>query len=133
MLVLDEDGTPATVDSDIVAVRLGKLLAATRMKPVEGGQTPVGVTVNYNISLTGFRGRRVTVRWSLYRAPGGEQVPLDWVRNEPIHWLEGQAEKDSASDSFWIPMPKIGGPFFVRLGVYNGDTRLDYMDSGPFA
>jgi hypothetical protein len=132
MRVLEEDGTPATVDSDLVAVRLKKLLAATRMEPVEGGESPVGVTVNYNVALTGFRGRRVTVRWSLHRVPTGKQVPLEWLKNEPIHWLEGQAEKDTASDSFWIPIPKIGGPFFVRLGIYNGNTRLDYKDSDSF-
>ena len=133
MAVLNKDGSPATVDSDIVAVQLAKLLAASRMQPIAGGQVPVGVTVNYDISLTGFRGRRVTIRWSLYSVPGGNPVPVDWLKNEPIHWLQGQADKDSASDSFWVPLPKIKGPFYIRLGVYNKDNvRLDFKNSGPF-
>ena len=102
------------------------------MQPVSGGQAPVGVTVNYNISLTGFRGRKVTIRWSLQRA-GGNPVPLSWLTNEPIHWLRGEADKDSASDSFWVPIPDAKGPFKVRLGVYKEDNvRLDYEDSRSF-
>jgi hypothetical protein len=101
------------------------------MQPISGGQVPVGVTVNYDISLTGFRGRKVTIRWSL-RGPGGT-VPLKWLKNEPIHWLRGEADKDSASDSFWVPIPKAKGPFKVRLGIYNGDNvRLDFEDSKRF-
>jgi hypothetical protein len=132
MGVLNRDGSPATVDSDLVAVHFKELLASSRMQPVSGGQAPVGVTVNYNISLTGFRGRTVTMRWSLYGA-GGSVVPLRWLKNEPIHWLRGEADKDSASDSFWVPIPKAKGPFKVRLGVYKGDNvRLDYADSEGF-
>jgi hypothetical protein len=129
--VLNSDGSPASVDSDLVGDHLTELLASSRMQPISGGQVPVGVTVNYDISLTGFRGRKVTIRWSL-RGPGGT-VPLKWLKNEPIHWLRGEADKDSASDSFWVPIPKAKGPFKVRLGIYNGDNvRLDFEDSKRF-
>jgi hypothetical protein len=131
MLVLDKDGSPATVDSDIVASRLTKLLAATRMQLTAGRQVPVGITVNYNISLTGFRGREVIVRWSLYGTDGRE-APFGWLKKQPIHWLRGEAETDSASDSFWVPLPEIKGPFYLRLGVYNGDARLTFRDSDTF-
>jgi hypothetical protein len=129
--VFDEDGSPVKVDPATIARRLAKLLADTRKVPSAGGQVqPVGVTVNYKVSLTGFRGRRVNVRWSLYSAASGVQVPHDWLRNQPVHWLKGEAEKDSTSDSFWVPLPKIAGPFFVRVGVYNeDDARLDYADT----
>jgi hypothetical protein len=131
--VRDEDGSPAEVNPATVKRQLVKLLASTRTLASGGGKVqPVGVTVNYNVSLTGFRGRTVTVRWSLYSAEGGV-VPRDWLRNRPIRWLKGEAEKDSASDSFWVPLPKIGGRFFVRIGLYKEDgVRLDYADTEEF-
>ena len=133
MQVLNEDGSPGNVDPAKVADRLAKLLAASRMQLIAGGKVPVGVTINYDISLTGFRGRRVTVRWSLYRAPGGNPVPASWLKNRPVHWLQGEANKDSASDSFWVPLPKTGGPFYVRVGVYDEDNvRLDFENSRTF-
>jgi hypothetical protein len=133
MQVLNEDGSPANVDPPKVAGQLAKLLAASRMQLIARGKIPIGVTVNYNISLTGFRGRRVTVRWSLYSVPGGNPVPASWLRNQPVHWLQGEANKDSASDSFWVPLPKIRGPFYVRVGVYDDDNvRLDFENSKTF-
>jgi hypothetical protein len=134
--VFNEDGSISEVIPDDFASRLAKLLAGTRMNPASsgGGEVePVGVTVNYNVSLTGFRGHRVSVRWSLYRAAAGVQVPRDWLRNQPVRWLEGEADKDSASDSFWVPLPEIEGPFFVRVGVFDqDDVRLDYADTSSF-
>jgi hypothetical protein len=131
--VFDEHGSPARVESSVVAGRLAKLLTASRMQPTAGGNVPVGVTVNYDISLTGFRGRRVIVRWSLYSVPNGKPVPEGWLRDEPVHWLRGEANKDSASDSFWVPLPKIGGPFYIRVGVFDDDdVRLDFENSSSF-
>jgi hypothetical protein len=134
--VFNEDGSISEVIPDEFASRLAKLLAGTRMNPASpgGGEVePVGVTVNYNVSLTGFRGHRVSVRWSLYRAAAGVQVPRDWLRDQPVRWLEGEADKDAASDRFWVPLPKIEGPFFVRVGVFDqDDIRLDYADTSPF-
>jgi hypothetical protein len=110
--------------------RLRRLLAASRMQAIAGGKVvPVGVTVNYDVSLTGFRGHTVTVRWSLHRLAGGT-LPLDWLRSEAAKRLRGEADKDSASDSFWVPLPRMGAPFFVRLELYDEDgVRLTYRDT----
>jgi hypothetical protein len=55
---------------------------------------------------------------------------LDWLRNEPAQWLKGEANKDTASDSFWVPLPNMRGTFFVRVGVYDEHGgRLTYKDS----
>jgi hypothetical protein len=128
--VRNQDGSPATLDPAEFARRLRRLLAASRLEATTGGKVvPVGVTVNYDVSLTGFRGRRVTVLWSLYSRNGGT-LPSDWLRNEPATWLKGEVDKDSASDSFWVPLPKMEGPLFVRLGIYDEDgVRLTYRDS----
>jgi hypothetical protein len=134
--VRNEDGSSAQVDAATVANRLKKLFAAIRTQEVPSGGArvePVGVAVNYNITLTGFRGHKVQVRWSLHRAGSGAQVPREWLRNRPFRWLKGEAERDSASDSLWVPLPDFQGPFFVRLGVYDEDgVRLDYADTSRF-
>ena len=90
---------------------------------------PVGVTVNYDVTLTGFRGRPVTVRWSLHRL-NGAVLPYDWLRSEAAKRLIGEFDKDTASDRFWVPLPRIGGPFFVRVELYDQDgVRLTYRDT----
>lgn len=133
MQVVDEDGSPREVDAETVAEQLGALLTATRTQPVSAAGSsvqPIGVTVNFNISLTGFRDRKVAVRWSLHDAAGGGRVSRDWLRNQPALWLVGEAEKDSASSDFWVPLPKLRGPFFIRVSVYDEDgVRLDFVDT----
>jgi hypothetical protein len=131
--VFNEDGSPASVNPVVVAQRLKKLLAESRMQRATGGRVPVGVGVNYDISLTGFRGHRVIVRWSLYSGQGGNPLPLAWLRDQPVHWLKAEANRDSASDSFWVPLPKTSGPFYIRVGVFDDDgVRLDFRDSDRF-
>jgi hypothetical protein len=130
--VRNPDGSPTNVDPAEFARRLKKLLATSRTQAAPGGKVvPVGVTVNYDVSLTGFRGRSVTVRWSLHR-PNGATLPYDWLRSEAARRLIGEADKDSASDSFWVPLPRAGAPFFVRLELYDEDgVRLTYANTRP--
>jgi hypothetical protein len=133
--VRGDDGSPAEVDPATVASRLKEVFTDIRRREVpSGGRVElVGATVDYNVTLTGFRGHKVIVRWSLHEAGTGGQVPREWLRNRPFRWLKGEAEKDSASDSFWVPLPNIDGRFFVRVGVYDEDgVRLDYADTPAF-
>jgi uncharacterized protein YciW len=102
-----------------VADRLVNVLTGTRTTRLQSGRTqPVGVTVFYRVSLTGFRGRTVEVRWSLFR-PGGALLPHEWLRDQRAALLRGEADKDSASPSFWAPLPALDGPFFIRIVVEN--------------
>ena len=113
--------------------RLAKVLKGTRKLSTGGRLQPIGITINFSLSLTGFRGRKVDVRWELYDARGGGHVPLDWLANQRAFWLKGQAERDTASLTFWVPLPQVTGRFFVRLGVYDdNDTRLAYADTPRF-
>ncbi|HET7855958.1 MAG TPA: hypothetical protein VFL41_05825 [Gaiellaceae bacterium] len=133
MQVVDAEGAPREVSAEVIAEQLGKLLAGTRTRPEGSGDVqPVGVTVNFNVSLTGFRGRKVAVRWSLYGVDGAP-VPRGWLRSQPALWLIGEAEKDTASDDFWVPLPKGEGRFYVRVAVVDEDGhRLDFRNTGPF-
>jgi hypothetical protein len=119
-----------------VARRLARVFDRTRTQPAlsdPGKRELVGVTVNFNVSMTGFNDGRVDIRWSLYRAGGGGVVPRDWLRNQRAVSLRGEAEQDSGSDQFWVPLPSVKGPYFIRLGVYDeDDTRLDYANTPRF-
>jgi hypothetical protein len=130
----NEAGEPGQVIQAKVTEQVVELLAGTRtLELPSGGVQPLGVTVNYKISLTGFRGRKVDVRWALHR-PGGGQLPQDWLKGQRAALLEGEADKDSASPSFWVPLPAtVEGPFFVRLTVTNdAGVPLDREDTEPF-
>jgi hypothetical protein len=98
------------------------------------GNQPVGVIVNYHITLTGYVDQPVVVRWSLWSLKSGSVtgLPEQWLRNRPIQTLIGQAVTDSAGPEFWIPLPTEAGPFEVEIGAYGSSGRLDYRDSRPF-
>ena len=133
--VVDDNGKPGAVQPAKVAGGLVKILRGTRLRPVAQGKLePVGVTVNFNAALTGFDGKRVDVRWSLYTATGRRRVPHAWLRNQTALFLRGKADKHNRSDLFWAPIPKAKGPYFIRVGVYDADddTRLDYADTASF-
>lgn len=134
--VVDAEGQPSTVQPAKVANGLVKILRGTRMQPVggHGKREPVGVTVNFNASLTGFDGKRVDVRWSLYNAARRGRVPHAWLRNQTALFLKGKAETHRRSDQFWAPIPKAKGLYFIRVSVYDADdgTRLDYADTSRF-
>jgi hypothetical protein len=130
----DEAGEPGQVSQAKVAEQVAELLAGTRTLELPSGAVqPLGVTVNYKISLTGFRGRKVDIRWALHR-PGGGQLPQDWLKGQRAALLEGEADKDTASPSFWVPLPAtVEGPFFLRLTVTNdAGVPLDRADTETF-
>jgi hypothetical protein len=107
-----------------VAESLTQVLEQTKtVEKGSGTKEPIGATVNYRISLTGFNGREVDVRWELHR-PGGPTLPHKWLKNQRAAVLEGEAERDSASPYFWIPLPAARGPFFVRLRVLDEDGEV---------
>jgi hypothetical protein len=130
---VDEDGESAEVSQAEAAEQLVSLLTGSRLQLLSSGmRQPVGVTVNYRISLTGFRGRKVDVRWELHRAGGGI-LPHEWLKDQRAALLEGEAEKDSASPSFWVPLPAIQGPFFIRLTANDEDgVNLARADTSHF-
>lgn len=129
-------GTIDTVSEEDVARQLTRVFRGTRT--VRSPDDPrkrelVGAAVDFNVALTGFRGETVQVRWSLYSATQRVRVPRAWLRNQRIMLLRGEADRDSASAQFWVPIPQLRGPFFIRVGVYDGaGGRLDYADTEAF-
>jgi hypothetical protein len=129
--VFEEDGSETEVSAATIADRMSLILAGTRTLLSDQGETQLlGAIVDFDITLRGFRDRRANVRWSLFDTGGGGPVPHEWLKGQVALWLEGQAQTDSGSGTFWVPLPKNEGPFFVRLGVYDEDgDRLDYEDT----
>ena len=140
--VADENATAALqltaqdVSTRLVQEQLAKVFRGTRTAPAQSDPSKrdlVGVTINFNVSLTGFDGESADVRWSLYSKSAQRPVPRDWLRNQRALLLRGEAEKDNGSGEFWVPIPAVKGPFFIRIGVYDADgTRLDYADTPTF-
>jgi hypothetical protein len=91
--------------------------------------------VNYGVTLNGFVGQRVVVRWTLWSVHHGtvSELPEQWFKDRPIETLIGEAGGDSAFPEFWIPIPKEPGPFEVELGAYDtSNVRLADKLSQPF-
>jgi hypothetical protein len=112
--------------------QLVKFFKDVRKRPLSSGSgEPLGVTVNYKLTVAGFRDRTVFVRWELHR-PRGE-LPPGWLRKQrPAGWV-GEADTDSVSPNLWIPLPAKRGPFFVRLIAEDEDgTPLDRANTGTF-
>jgi hypothetical protein len=132
----DGDGSKQDVSTAAIGRRLARIFRGTRTRRALSDSSRrdlVGVTVNFDIALTGFRRGAVDVKWSLYSARDRVRVPPDWLRNQRVLELRGEATRDSASGEFWVPIPQLKGPFFIRVGVFDDDgTRLDYADTARF-
>jgi hypothetical protein len=121
------------VNAALVADRLVEFFDDIRTSVEDVPPQPLGVTVNFDVSLTGFQGDEADIRWSLYSARGGGAVPRDWLRNQRVLSLEAEAEKDSGSGEFWAPLPSREGSYFIRFGVYEEDgDRVTYRDTSRF-
>ncbi len=130
----NSEDAPASGGAVVDAKDLLNALRGTRARPASGGRTePLGVTINFILTLEGFKGKRADVRWSLYDAGARRRVPRDWLANRRALSARAEAASDRAGGEFWVPLPRRRGPFFVRLSVYDEDgTQLDRADSRPF-
>ena len=123
-------GEPGDVEARANAIAAA--LNETRTVRGEGGRLePLGVAVTVQVTVTGLEGEDADVTWSLRHGDGG-RLPHVWLRNRRVIKLTGEAESDSGSAEFWVPLPKRPrGPYFVRIGMYDEDgTPLTFANSG---
>ena len=116
------------------AKAINAVVRATRTQAVGSGKPPepLGVPVSARVTLDGFTGQRVELRWSLYRRGGGV-VPKAWLKQHRVLSLTGEASKDTAVPRFWVPLPKRRGPYFVRIEAFNDkNVLLASRDTKPF-
>ena len=122
-------GEPGDVEARANAIAAA--LNETRtVRGQDGRLEPLGVAVTVQVTVTGLEGEEADVTWSLRHGDGG-RLPHVWLRNRPVIHLTGEAESDSGSAEFWVPLPKRPrGPDFVRIGMYDDDgTPLTFANT----
>jgi len=136
--IADDDGKAQNVSTEKVAKRLTQVFKGTRTTRVSGepGQPAtrqlVGVMVSYTLKLTGLRGSKARIRWSLVSA-GGSSVRDPWLANRQVSVLAGKANTYTGGGKFWVPMPEERGPFYVRIEAADSDGKeLNFHDTDQF-
>ncbi len=107
------------------------VLRSTRKRRTATGARHVGVGVSFELTLEGFDGHTVEVRWSLYAA--GRPVSKAWLRDHPVLEVTGERDKETLAPEFWVPLPKQRARYVVRIEVFDEhDERLAYKKTQSF-
>jgi hypothetical protein len=103
----------------------------------EGGKRvvePLGVTVNFEAILEGYRGKQIEVWWTLHRERSGQPIGRDWLKNRRVLTFTPRADTQRVSQEFWVPMPSRRASYFIRVRLYGpGRERLAARDTEPFS
>jgi hypothetical protein len=90
-----------------------------------------GDVVYVRVAVDGFKGRTVSLRWSLYHAAGGRRVSE--LSDQSGSHLTLQAPRDRTTQQLWVPDLVRGGTYFVRVELYDDrGTMLDVANSPHF-
>jgi len=140
------DPPPAVVSAGAQRQAEAKSLAQIRMelkqlqntryrRGANGKREPLGVLVDYRLTLCGFAHHPVTVRWSLFDTKPPPKLPYLWVYQRPVASVTARASNcDAVEPNIWIPIPAIRGRFAIVLTVYDDhDTRIGKRTSSPFS
>ena len=111
---------PGEVDerADAVSATLHEI-RSVKVRGDDERLEPLGVAVTIQVTVTGLEGEEVDVRWSLRHADG-RRLPHKWLRNRTVMKLEGEAQSDTGSARFWVPLPKRpSGPYYVHIAMHD--------------
>ena len=74
------------------------------------------------------------MRWSLFDARTEAKVKgLPWLVDRAELRLTPALIRDQGSPTLWVPLPKLRGPFFVRVELFDAKRRpLDVADTASF-
>lgn len=126
-------GAAPAADEPVSAAAVLEMFEQTRTVPSGGKTEPVGVTVDFDVGAVGYKGDRLDVRWSMFSASTKRRVPRPWLRNRRALLLEPEADDDKGSGSFWVPLPRGDGRWFVRVSLYDKrGQRITYADTEKF-
>jgi hypothetical protein len=119
------------------ARKLGAALQETRTARPHGKRgrlEPVGVEVSIRFTITGMKGKHLDIRWSLRHAQN-HRIPQKWLKNRSIMKITPDADRDSGSADFWVPMPKAPkGPFYIRIVLRDENgTALGFAKTHRFS
>jgi hypothetical protein len=67
-----------------------------------------GALVQFRVSITGYKGRELILKWELFDAASGDQID-----ESKATAIRPTSETSEANWPFWIPLPAREGPFFA--------------------
>ena len=70
--------------------------------------------------------------WSIFQEGGHTSLFGKWANNFVAYRLEATTNDDTGTAEMWIPLPKLPGPFFIRLILITDGANLASTDSNPF-
>lgn len=99
---------------------------------VRNKRVPLGELVSVNLELAGLRGQPVFLSWSIFQESGRNRLFGNWLNSFVAYRLEATTEDDTGTVEMWIPLPKVPGPYFIRISLSTDGASLTSMNSGPF-
>jgi hypothetical protein len=88
-----------------------------------------GVFVEFDVSIVGYKGQPLPLRWSLFDAASGAEVSE--ARGTT---LRAEAPTDRATWHIWAPLPRRRGRFFLLIQLFDpkGVVPLDRAQTESF-
>jgi hypothetical protein len=88
-----------------------------------------GVFVEFDVSITGYKGQPLPLRWSLFDAVSGAEVS-----EAKGTTLRAEASIDRATWHIWAPLPRRRGTFFLLIQLFDpkGVVPLDRAQTESF-
>jgi hypothetical protein len=68
----------------------------------------------------------------MWQTGGDVRLHGDWLNSNLAYRLQAVTDHDTVTIDMWVPLPKPPGPYFVRVDINSGNTRLASSDSEPF-
>jgi hypothetical protein len=87
-------------------------------KNATGNLDAPGTIVHPNLVLTGYKGDRIPVTWTLFHATG-TVVKAPGFTNRLAYAIDSERCNEPVSQPIWVPEPPQAGRYFVRLSVYD--------------
>jgi hypothetical protein len=111
-------------------------LAPNFQTPVPEVRNQPGMTLSFDVMITGYEGQPSTLRWSMYDAETRELLSDPAFVDQfgfPEKYITPNAGTDERTVELWVPVPRIAGSYYVRVVLYDPDgRRLDAALSENF-
>ena len=90
-----------------------------------------GALLRFRVTITGFEGEHLTLKWELFDAATGDQI-----NESKATTITPTTETNEANWPFWVPLPNRAGRFYavVELKQQKEDylLTLDTLETDPF-
>jgi hypothetical protein len=90
-----------------------------------------GALLQFRVSITGFEGRRLILKWELFDEQGGGQVDESLDRS-----IKPTTKTNAANQRFFVPVPQEAGQYYAVVELLeqkeNHLLPLDTLETDPF-